>query len=97
MAISRTSIADSIEEFIRKEYQVPARDRTFTRDAHLFDSGFVDSIGVTQLIAFIESAFDVTIDEKYLFTEDFTTINGITAVTHSCLRDRGSDPFDPET
>ena len=83
MAFSPTSIAEAIERFIRTEFQVADNDPTFTWDAHLFDGGFVDSIGFVQLVAFAESTFDVKVDEDVLMSEDFTTINGISKVVAS--------------
>jgi len=88
MAILSTSIAPAIEEFIRREHQIPDNDPLYTRDAHLFESGFVDSLGFTQLIAFIESTFEMTFDVEHLFSEEFTTINGISEVIHARLNNR---------
>ena len=90
MGISAARIADAIEAFIRKEHQVPPDDPDFTRDAHLFESGFVDSVGFTQLLAFIESTFGVAVDEQYLFSDDFTNVTGISMAVHSCLGQRES-------
>ena len=88
MAISPSSIAPMIEAFIKKERQVPDNDPRFTRDANLFDLGFVDSMGFIQLLAFIESTFHMTFDVDRLFSPDFTTINGITKLIQSRLKER---------
>lgn len=77
MITSSASIADAVERFIRAEFQVSDRDPMFTRDAHLFDGGFVDSIGLVQLITFLESTFEVAVDDETLMSEDFTTVHGI--------------------
>jgi len=39
MVFSLTSIAETIERFIRTEFQVADNDPMFTRDAHLFEGG----------------------------------------------------------
>lgn len=85
MATSPTSVADAIEGYIRSEFQVAPDDPLFTRDAHLFDLGFVDSIGFAQIIAFLESTFGITIEEEHLFGEQLATINGMAEVVLSCL------------
>lgn len=77
MTISSSSVAAAIERFIRVEFHVSERDTTFTRDVHLFDSGFVDSVGLAQLITFLESTFEVVIDDEMLMSDDFTTIDGM--------------------
>lgn len=85
MVTSPASIADAIEGYIRSEFQIAQDDPMFTRDAHLFDLGFVDSVGFAQVIAFLESAFGIAIEEEHLFGEDLTTINGMSRVVFSCL------------
>lgn len=85
MITSSPSIAEAVERFIRAEFQVSDRDPTFTRDAHLFDGGFVDSIGLVQLISFLESTFDVAIDDETLMSDDFTTIDGISKLVASAM------------
>lgn len=85
MATSPASIAAAIERFIRVECQVSDRDPTFTRDAHLFDGGFIDSIGFVQLISFVESTFDVAVDDEELMSDDFTTIDGISKFVASAM------------
>jgi acyl carrier protein len=85
MVIASEKIADAIERFIRTEFQIPDNDTVFTRDAHLYDSGFVDSTGVVELIAFVESTFNVKLEDRYLFSNEFTTINGISKVILECL------------
>lgn len=92
MDISQDMIAEVVERFIRTEYQVSDKDALFTRDAHLFDLGFVDSLGFTELIAFIETRFGIRLDDDHLFGEDFTTINGMSRVIGSLI---DQSPLEP--
>src|SRR5437867_13430705 len=80
MAFSPTSIAEAIERFMRTEVQVADNDPMFTRDAHLFECGFVDSVGFVRLVTFAESTFDVQVDADVLMSEDFTPIDGVSNV-----------------
>jgi len=79
MVTSQVEIASVIERFIQKQFRivdtVPA-----LRSTHLFESGFVDSAGVVELIAFVESTFKVRLGDDQVFSEDFTTIDGISAI-----------------
>jgi acyl carrier protein len=88
MAPTTDSIAQVVERFIRSRFRVSAADGSFHRDVHLYDSGFVDSIGVIELIAFLESTFGVELQEESLFSDDFTTIAGISGVVQECLRQK---------
>ena len=79
------NIAIRIERFIRDECRVAQNDMSFTREAHLFDAGFIDSTHVAELVVFIEATFGIEIPETDLFAEEFTTINGISAIVAKCL------------
>ena len=71
------SAAEAIEQFIRERFQVSGSDAGFTRQAHLWEEGYIDSIGIVEIIGFLESTFGVQIPEEALFSQDFTHIDGI--------------------
>ncbi|MFW6175281.1 MAG: acyl carrier protein [Acidobacteriota bacterium] len=93
MPISPDEAADRIEAFLRREFRVAPEDPPFGRDTHLFEAGFVDSTGVIELVAFLESAFGVDIPDEDLFSEAFTTVNGISGIVHR--RADGAPPPGP--
>lgn len=88
MTTSSASIAEAVERFVRVEFQVSDRDPTFARDVNLFDGGFVDSIGLVQLISFLESTFNVAVDDEALMSDDFTTVDGISRVVAASMARR---------
>ena len=80
MATSRSSIAATIERFIRETAEISDEDREFTRTAQLFDAGYVDSLGVVSLMEFIEISFGIELAEEDLFDERFATIDGMSEI-----------------
>jgi acyl carrier protein len=86
MATSQLEIASMIEKFIRRQFRIISSDNgtPFSRDAHLFESGYVDSAGVVELIVFVESTFNVKLQDEHVFSEQFTTVNGITDIVMTC-------------
>jgi acyl carrier protein len=76
-------IAGRIEVFIRRQFRLPDEDPRFSRDVHLFEAGYVDSAGVIELILFIESNFGVTLGDEHIFSDQFTSINGIAGILTS--------------
>jgi D-alanine--poly(phosphoribitol) ligase subunit 2 len=84
MGTSQHEIAAVIETFVRRHFRIIDVDRDFTRDAHLFESGYVDSAGAVELIMFVGSTFGVELDDEHVFSEQFTTINGIAGLVMSC-------------
>ncbi|PYN56455.1 MAG: hypothetical protein DMD94_07475 [Candidatus Rokuibacteriota bacterium] len=85
-----TEIGEALERFLRSAFSIREGDSGFDRDAQLYDSGFVDSAGVVELIDFLESTFDVGLQDDDVFSDEFTTINGISAIVHQRLATRVS-------
>jgi acyl carrier protein len=86
MAITREAIADAIERHIRTEHFVSVADPVFTRDAHLFELGFVDSVGFVELLEFIQAHYGVEPAGEQVFEEKITSINGISEIVWSMLQ-----------
>lgn len=83
MATLPREIGDAIERYVRRQFRIIEGDPLFSRDAHLFEGGYVDSAGVVELLLFIESTFQVTLADEHIFSERFTTINGIADILAS--------------
>jgi acyl carrier protein len=75
-----SEVADVLERFIRRSFRVVDDDPGFSRDAHLFEAGYVDSVGVVELMAFIASTFSVALEDDDIFSDAFTTINGMSSL-----------------
>lgn len=71
------AIAVRLETFLRENFQIQADDPYFNRSVNLWEEGYVDSMGVVEVIAFIEDSFSVTVPEEMLFAPEFTHIYGM--------------------
>jgi len=69
--------AGVIETFVRERFQIPASDDLFSRQVNLWEEGYVDSLGVVEVIEFLERRFAVKLPEEVIFAPDFTSIDGI--------------------
>ena len=78
--MTEQEVAVAVEEFVRREFSISATDDNFDHNVDLFEDGYVDSVGVIELLAFLESAFGVDIPEEDLFSPEFSTIHGIAAI-----------------
>jgi acyl carrier protein len=74
------AIAERIEKFLREQYLIADDDPGFTRSADIYESGYVDSIGVVELLAFIDEEFAVEIPETELLSDEFSNIDGIARI-----------------
>lgn len=70
-------VENVVEEFVRKRFLVRPDDDYFGREVNLWETGYVDSAGVVEMIAFLEQRFDTQLPEEVLFDPDFTNIRGI--------------------
>ena len=73
-------MAAAVEQFARREFSIKDSDQRFDRTVDLFEDGYVDSIGVIELIQFLESTFAIDIPEEDLFSPEFSTIDGIARI-----------------
>jgi acyl carrier protein len=73
-------IAERVEKFLRTQYLIADDDPLFTRTVDIYESGYVDSIGVVELLAFIGDEFGVEVPEDELLSDEFTNIDGIARI-----------------
>ncbi|QJY45731.1 acyl carrier protein [Pseudonocardia broussonetiae] len=78
--IEHEQIAGQIEAFVREVGRIAPDDRGFDRDVDLFESGYLDSLGVIRLIEFVESTFLLVLADEDLFGRNFTTVDGIAGI-----------------
>ncbi len=77
---SATDYANEIETFVRDNFAVAAGDPHFGRDSDLFDAGYVDSVGLVELLAWVEERFGIEVPDDVLVSDEFTTIDGMARV-----------------
>ena len=70
-------ILQQLEQHIRERYEIEADDDDFGVDVHLFDYGFIDSIGATALIAHIEKAYQIQVTNQDLMLYPLNTVREI--------------------
>jgi acyl carrier protein len=92
-------ISERIERFVRTQFRVAPTDTRFSRMQPLFELGYIDSVGVVELLAFLSEEFGVFVPDEALTSDEFSTIDGIAAVTYRLHRngngDNGQDPGRP--
>ena len=68
-----------IRDFIFENFPL-ARERQLGDRDSLLDGGIVDSMGVLDIVGFVEAEFDVELSDEDLVADAFETIAGIAAV-----------------
>lgn len=72
-AMDNGLIGRSIRQFILKQFP-QARRRQLQEADPLLQNGIVDSLGVLEVVAFIEAQFKVKVDDEDLTPENFQSI-----------------------
>jgi acyl carrier protein len=72
----QTTATDQIRAFVLEKF--PQAKKKNLRDSDkLLESGIVDSLGILDLVAFLESDFQVHISDEELLPENFQTVEAM--------------------
>jgi acyl carrier protein len=75
--LNEHDVADRIERFAREQFAISPTDPRFGRDVDLFEGGYVDSLGVAEMLEFLEHEWGVAISDDELLADEFATIAGM--------------------
>lgn len=75
---TQAALAKYIEDELAK-----GRKAKIDYDEDLLSEGIIDSLGILQLVAFIEDAFGVVIPDEDVVLENFMSVNALTAYLES--------------
>jgi len=68
-----------LRNYIRDNFLLRKDMTDIGDDDPLLESGIVDSIGIVQFASFLESTFDIVIDDEDIVPENFETMTSIAA------------------
>jgi acyl carrier protein len=78
--LNQPDVARRTEQWVRSHFAISPNDPRFGRSADLFEGGYVDSVGLAELLGFIEEEFAVEVPDDELVSDGFATIDGIAQV-----------------
>jgi acyl carrier protein len=88
---SRQDTEGRIEAFLRTHFKISSDHNGFTRNVDIFERGYVDSVGVTELLEFLGAEFEVEIPDDWLLSDDFSTLEGIARIVERLRGERDGD------
>ena len=80
-------VREKLYEFVKEAFGI-GDDPDYTYDVHLFDEGFVDSLGATEIVLYIEKEFGVKITQKDITLYPMNTINEISEIVEQKLNEQ---------
>ena len=71
-------ISELVRSFLQRKLP-SARKKNFNDDSNLLESGIIDSLGVLELVTFLERSFAIRIADDELTPENFASVNSISS------------------
>lgn len=91
--MSENSAKETIRQFILTNFMVAPGARRFADDESFLKKGIIDSMGVMELLAFIQKRFGLKVESREVTPENFDSLDNLEKYIHS--KTDGKSPDDP--
>ena len=78
-------IRTQVQEYIAKNLLFSDNGFEYDDDDSFLQEGIVDSVGVLELVLFVEEKFGVAVDDQDITPDNFDSVNRLTAYIHRKL------------
>ena len=75
-----TQVEGSIKKYIENKFLRGDAKKSISTEESLLDSGLIDSMGIFELVAFLEKEFDIEITDEDLVPDNFESLNLIASM-----------------
>ncbi len=82
------NVKDTLRGYIIQYAAIEPDDPDFSDDVDLFDYGFVDSLGATEIVLFLEETFGIEITQADITLYPMNTIDEIAGVVEQKLQEK---------
>ena len=79
VTVKLRDVKSIVAEFIRGTFLFGSDEYDLNDDHSLMEAGVVDSTGILELAAFLESRFKITVEDTEFIPENLDTLNNISA------------------
>ncbi|HEY2547621.1 MAG TPA: phosphopantetheine-binding protein [Candidatus Acidoferrum sp.] len=80
--MAENHLSEKIREFILEKFPLARKQQLKNSDA-LLESGILDSLGILDLVNYIEQQFSIGVSDDELIPENFQTVDRIAAFVES--------------
>lgn len=85
-----TSTENKIRAFIAENFLFREDLQALSKTQSLLDAGLIDSTGVLELVAFLETTFPITIEDADIVPENLDTVKSIVAYVERKLSENSA-------
>ena len=82
------NVKNTLRDYIIQYASIEPDDPDFSDDVDLFDYGFVDSLGATEIVLFLEETFGIEITQADITLYPINTIDEIAGVVEQKLQEK---------
>ena len=83
-------VKETIREFIADHFLKGGEVTTISDDVSFLDEGIIDSVGVLELVAFIEETFGFRVEDEELIPENLDSVSKLVVFVQSKLTNNKS-------
>lgn len=76
-------VLTGLRKYIKENFLLKKDMGDIGDDDPLLDSGIVDSMGIVQLVGFLESQFGIEVEDEEILPENFETMTSITTFVNT--------------
>ncbi len=87
--MDRGAIASTLRSFIQENYLL-GRDFAFADGDSFLEQSIIDSIGILQLVTFLQDTYGIAVQDSELLPENLDSIDAVTAFV--CRKRDGAAP-----
>lgn len=80
-----TNFVEVVRKFVLQKFPL-ARRRNITDDDNLLETGVIDSLGVLEIVTFLNEEFALEVEDDELTPENFQSISSIAAFVGQRIR-----------
>jgi acyl carrier protein len=78
----KNMLAQKIRDFVVESFLLGESNNDLKDTDSFLDNGIVDSTGILELVAFLEEAYDIQVEDEELIPENLDSIANVTAYLH---------------
>lgn len=86
------TIEQRIRDFVARNLVFSADGFTYPDDASFLQEGIIDSLGVMQLVEFVQKDFHITVDQQEVTPEHFDSVTRLAAYVRGRQQAAASGP-----
>lgn len=85
MALDTYSITPEIHDYISRNFLFSDKGFQYGNDASFLEEGIIDSLGIIELVAFVEKKFGISVADHELLPNNFDSVNKLSSFITSKL------------